>query len=158
MLVKMDLRVIDVKEKGWFVLFIVSRRDLRFMAPSLMPVSCFSTFSRFLRSRACSQLSVGLYTSVSLYAASAGRNAARPVMLAVLRCAGATSIGATHRKGGRGAKSASKLGGSLSVMTGSWSSSRWRKSPDSMCFGGRLTTSPRRGFVIGATGRVVRRD
>jgi len=44
-----------------------------------------------------------------------------PEMAAVLRCSGGLSLGGTHRKGGRGAKSASRFGGSLSVMVvGAW--------------------------------------
>ena len=39
-----------------------------------------------------------------------------PLMCAVLRSSGAWSDGGTQRRGGRGAKSARRFGGSLSVI------------------------------------------
>jgi hypothetical protein len=42
--------------------------------------------------------------------------AATPEIGTVLRFSGASSGGGTHRKGGRGAKSARRFGGSLSVI------------------------------------------
>lgn len=84
--------------------------------PSVNNFSCFSFFSNFFLSFLCSQLSVGWYSSVSLYSCNWGRKAARPPMLAVFRSSGAWSEGGTHRRGGRGAKSARRFGGSLSVI------------------------------------------
>ena len=84
--------------------------------PSDNNFSCCSFFSIFCLSLLSSQLSVGWYSSVSLYSCSCGKKAARPLILAVLRSSGAWSEGGTHRKGGRGAKRARRFGGSLSVI------------------------------------------
>ena len=58
-------------------------------------------------------------------------------MEAVLRNSGARSGWGTHRKGGRGAKSASRLGGSLSVIVGdsklSLGGRRWNR--ETRCYG-----------------------
>ena len=79
--------------------------------------SCFSFFSIFLRSRVCSQLSLGTNPSLSLYSFSACMNWPMPPMLGVWRFSGAWSEGSTQRSGGRGAKSWSSIGGSLSVIS-----------------------------------------
>lgn len=84
--------------------------------PSVNSFSISAFFSSFFRSRASSQLSVGTNPSASLYAARAGRNSATPPTAVVFRSSAGRSQGATHLKGGRGAKSASRFGGSLSVI------------------------------------------
>ena len=64
-------------------------QDIQFFGPSVKVFSASASFSRFLRSRASSQLSVGWYSISRSYSASAGRNWAIPETAAVLRCSGA---------------------------------------------------------------------
>lgn len=84
--------------------------------PSVSSFSCFSFFSIFLRSRFCSQLSVGTYPSLSLYSRMACRYWPTPEILGVQRFSGAWSMGSTQRSGGRGANRFNSIGGSWYVI------------------------------------------
>lgn len=95
---------------------IARRGDVHCWTPSVRSFSCFSFFSSFLRSRFCSQLSVGTYPSLSLYSFIACRYWPMPEILGVQRFSGAWSEGSTQRSGGRGANKFRSIGGSLSVI------------------------------------------
>lgn len=105
------------------------------LGASATSLSAASFFSRILRSRFSNQLSVGWYSYSRSYWAREGRKAATPSIGAVLRFSGAWSQGGTHLRGGLGAKSARRLGGSLSVMvTRDWAvvGPGWRSRVDAV--------------------------